>query len=100
MKVLVVGANGQVGKHLVEKIQNSESIQAKAMIRKAEQAKISIMHRSKKETIIKHRLENNKKTKKIKKNDIIRKEKNFKNSQELENLTYFLIKKLNTKKKQ
>src|SRR5690625_5472200 len=39
MKVLVVGANGQVGKHLVEKIQNSESIQAKAMIRKAEQAK-------------------------------------------------------------
>src|SRR5690625_5344607 len=39
MKVLVVGANGQVGKHLVEKIQNSESIQAKAMIRKVEQAK-------------------------------------------------------------
>src|SRR5690625_2894322 len=39
MKVLDVGANGQVGKHLVEKIQNSESIQAKAMIRKAEQAK-------------------------------------------------------------
>ncbi len=39
MKVLIIGANGQVGKHLVEKIQKTETIQAKAMIRKAEQAK-------------------------------------------------------------
>lgn len=38
MKVLVVGANGQVGKHLVKKIQDTEGIQAKAMIRKEEQA--------------------------------------------------------------
>lgn len=39
MKVLIVGANGQIGKHLVQLIQNSETIKAKAMIRKAEQAK-------------------------------------------------------------
>lgn len=38
MKVLVVGANGQVGKHLVEKIQDSEKVEAVAMIRKEEQA--------------------------------------------------------------
>ncbi|SEH87543.1 NAD(P)H-binding [Halobacillus karajensis] len=38
MKVLVVGANGQVGKHLVQMIQASESLKAKAMIRKEEQA--------------------------------------------------------------
>ncbi len=38
MKVLIIGANGQVGKHLVEKIQKTDSIQAKAMIRKTEQA--------------------------------------------------------------
>jgi len=39
VKVLIVGANGQVGKHLVKMIQQSETITAKAMIRKTEQAK-------------------------------------------------------------
>lgn len=39
MKVLIVGANGQIGKDLVRMIQNSETIKAKAMIRKTEQAK-------------------------------------------------------------
>ncbi|MYL21593.1 NAD(P)H-binding protein [Halobacillus litoralis] len=38
MKVLVVGANGQVGKHLVQKIQSHHDIEAVAMIRKEEQA--------------------------------------------------------------
>ncbi|MGI8316973.1 SDR family oxidoreductase [Halobacillus mangrovi] len=38
MKVLVVGANGQIGKHLVTFIQESENVEAKAMIRKEEQA--------------------------------------------------------------
>ncbi|MFQ3545645.1 SDR family oxidoreductase [Halobacillus rhizosphaerae] len=38
MKVLVVGANGQIGKHLVTSIQNREGFEAKAMIRKQEQA--------------------------------------------------------------
>lgn len=38
MKVLVVGANGQVGKHLVQNIQNHDDIEAVAMIRKEEQA--------------------------------------------------------------
>ena len=38
MKVLVVGANGQIGKHLVSFIQKSYDLQAKAMIRKEEQA--------------------------------------------------------------
>lgn len=38
MKVLVVGANGQIGKKLVSLIQQSDSIEAKAMIRKQEQA--------------------------------------------------------------
>ncbi|GGF27632.1 putative sugar epimerase YhfK [Halobacillus andaensis] len=38
MKVLVVGANGQIGKHLVSFIQDSENLEAKAMIRKQEQA--------------------------------------------------------------
>jgi uncharacterized protein YbjT (DUF2867 family) len=37
MKILVVGANGQVGKHLVKTIQDSGSHTAKAMIRKQEQ---------------------------------------------------------------
>lgn len=37
MKVLVVGANGQIGKHLVSFIQKSDDLQAKAMIRKEEQ---------------------------------------------------------------
>ncbi|WP_227396054.1 SDR family oxidoreductase [Jeotgalibacillus aurantiacus] len=37
MKVLVIGANGQVGKHLVAKIQDTGDIKAKAMIRKEEQ---------------------------------------------------------------
>ncbi|MBR7553081.1 SDR family oxidoreductase [Allobacillus sp. GCM10007491] len=38
MKVLVVGANGQIGKHLVSFIQETDKLQAKAMIRKEEQA--------------------------------------------------------------
>ncbi|WP_079525729.1 SDR family oxidoreductase [Halobacillus hunanensis] len=38
MKVLVVGANGQIGKHLVSFIQDSDNLEAKAMIRKQEQA--------------------------------------------------------------
>ncbi|RKQ34004.1 SDR family oxidoreductase [Oceanobacillus halophilus] len=38
MKVLVVGANGQIGKHLVSFIQDSDKLKAKAMIRKQEQA--------------------------------------------------------------
>ena len=38
MKVLVVGANGQIGKHLVSLIQESESLTARAMIREQEQA--------------------------------------------------------------
>lgn len=38
MKILVVGANGQIGKHLVSFIQASDNLQARAMIRKPEQA--------------------------------------------------------------
>lgn len=38
MKVLIVGANGQIGKHLVSYIQESNNLEAKAMIRKQEQA--------------------------------------------------------------
>src|SRR5699024_7218489 len=38
LKVLVVGANGQIGKHLVSMIQDSENLEARAMIRKEEQA--------------------------------------------------------------
>jgi len=38
MKVLIVGANGQIGKHLVKMIQDSETLEARAMIRKEEQA--------------------------------------------------------------
>ncbi|WP_082235410.1 SDR family oxidoreductase [Halobacillus massiliensis] len=38
MKVLVAGANGQIGKQLISYIQESESLEAKAMIRKEEQA--------------------------------------------------------------
>lgn len=38
MKVLVVGANGQIGKHLVAFIQESDGLQARAMIRSEEQA--------------------------------------------------------------
>lgn len=38
MKVLIVGANGQIGKHLVSFTQDSDSLEAKAMIRKQEQA--------------------------------------------------------------
>ncbi|HLS09753.1 SDR family oxidoreductase [Lentibacillus sp.] len=37
MKILVVGANGQIGKHLVSFIQESDNLQAKAMIRNEEQ---------------------------------------------------------------
>ncbi len=38
MKVLVVGANGQIGKQLVAFIQESDGLQARAMIRNEEQA--------------------------------------------------------------
>ncbi|QHS21439.1 SDR family oxidoreductase [Virgibacillus sp. MSP4-1] len=38
MKVLIVGANGQIGKHLVSFIQDSDNLEAKAMIRNQEQA--------------------------------------------------------------
>lgn len=38
MKTLIVGANGQIGKHLVSLIQDSDTVKAKAMIRKQEQA--------------------------------------------------------------
>ncbi|SDM12735.1 NAD(P)H-binding [Sediminibacillus halophilus] len=38
MRVLVVGANGQIGKHLITIMQNNSSLEAKAMIRKQEQA--------------------------------------------------------------
>lgn len=38
MKVLVVGANGQIGKQLVTMIQASDTLEARAMIRKEEQA--------------------------------------------------------------
>ncbi|GAA0594404.1 SDR family oxidoreductase [Virgibacillus siamensis] len=38
MKILVVGANGQIGKHLVSLIQQSDGFEAKVMIRKQEQA--------------------------------------------------------------
>lgn len=38
LKVLVVGANGQIGKHLVRFIQKTDNMHARAMIRKQEQA--------------------------------------------------------------
>ncbi|SFL71475.1 NAD(P)H-binding [Gracilibacillus orientalis] len=38
MKVLIAGANGQIGKHLVKFIQDEDNLDAKAMIRKQEQA--------------------------------------------------------------
>lgn len=38
MKILVVGANGQIGKHLVGFIQESTTLEARAMIRNEEQA--------------------------------------------------------------
>jgi len=38
MKVLIVGANGQIGKHLVSSFQDHNQLDAKAMIRKEEQA--------------------------------------------------------------
>lgn len=38
LKILVIGANGQIGKHLVKLIQDSGNHMARAMIRKQEQA--------------------------------------------------------------
>ncbi|WP_088033999.1 SDR family oxidoreductase [Evansella clarkii] len=38
MKVLVVGANGQIGRHLVKLLQESEKHTVRAMVRKEEQA--------------------------------------------------------------
>ena len=40
MKVLVVGANGQIGKMLIELLQDSEKHEARAMVRKQEQAEV------------------------------------------------------------
>lgn len=37
MKVLVIGANGQIGKHLIDILQNSEEHTVKAVVRKEEQ---------------------------------------------------------------
>ncbi|EFU40218.1 NAD-dependent epimerase/dehydratase [Paenibacillus vortex V453] len=39
MKVLVVGANGQIGKHLTHLLQDHEAYTVKAMVRKEEQAR-------------------------------------------------------------
>ncbi|WP_010531378.1 SDR family oxidoreductase [Lentibacillus jeotgali] len=38
MKVLVVGANGQIGKHIVKQLQNNDQHTVRAMVRKEEQA--------------------------------------------------------------
>ncbi|RDW22449.1 NAD(P)-dependent oxidoreductase [Oceanobacillus arenosus] len=38
MKVLLIGANGQIGKHLVRQLQESEEHSLKAMVRREEQA--------------------------------------------------------------
>ncbi|HSO57083.1 MAG TPA: NAD(P)H-binding protein, partial [Paenisporosarcina sp.] len=38
MKVFVVGATGQIGKHLIDLLQNSEHHTVRAMVRKKEQA--------------------------------------------------------------
>ncbi|UJL46266.1 SDR family oxidoreductase [Virgibacillus sp. NKC19-16] len=38
MKVLVIGANGQIGKHIVNQLQNSNEHTVRAMVRKEEQA--------------------------------------------------------------
>ncbi|MFD1039278.1 SDR family oxidoreductase [Virgibacillus byunsanensis] len=38
MKVLLIGANGQIGKHLVDLLQNSNEHTIRAMVRKEEQA--------------------------------------------------------------
>lgn len=38
MKILVVGANGQIGKHLVSMMQKNDNFDAKAMIRNEDQA--------------------------------------------------------------
>ncbi|MBP1970246.1 uncharacterized protein YbjT (DUF2867 family) [Virgibacillus natechei] len=38
MKVLVIGANGQIGKHIVDQLQSSNDHTVKAMVRKIEQA--------------------------------------------------------------
>ncbi len=39
MKVLVIGANGQVGKHIVNILNESDVHTVRAMVRKEEQAK-------------------------------------------------------------
>ena len=39
MKVFVVGANGQIGKHLVDLLKDSPEHSVRAMIRKEEQSK-------------------------------------------------------------
>ena len=38
MKVLLIGANGQIGRHLVDLFQNSNNHTVRAMVRKKEQA--------------------------------------------------------------
>lgn len=37
MKILVIGSNGQIGKHLVDQLQNSKEHTVRAMVRKEEQ---------------------------------------------------------------
>ena len=40
MKVLVIGANGQIGKHLVAQLQNSDEHTVRAMVRKEAQEEL------------------------------------------------------------
>ncbi|MFZ3578978.1 SDR family oxidoreductase [Virgibacillus sp. DJP39] len=51
MKVLVVGANGQIGKHLISILGKSEDHTVKAMVRKEEQA--SVLKKSGIESVVK-----------------------------------------------
>src|SRR5699024_9286662 len=50
MKSLVIGANGQIGKHLITQMKNHPSLQAKAMIRVEKQA--DFFHNAGAETVI------------------------------------------------
>ncbi|GMA47572.1 hypothetical protein GCM10025854_18220 [Tetragenococcus muriaticus] len=47
MKVLVVGANGQIGQHLVSKLQKSENHDVVAMVRKKNKQIVSTNKESK-----------------------------------------------------
>src|SRR5699024_8274971 len=50
MKSLVIGANGQIGKHLITQMKNHPALQAKAMIRDEKQA--DFFHNAGAETVI------------------------------------------------